>query len=66
MARYTRREDLVTTTVSFKMFNKRYCDLTKEERKEYFRERKRVSRLKSQPKEQKDYLRGYQYGTQNK
>jgi hypothetical protein len=41
------------------MFNKRYCDLTKEERKEYFRERKRVSRLKSQPKEQKDYLRGY-------
>ena len=59
MAKYARREDLITNTLSFKMFNKRYCDLTQEEKREYFRERKRVSRLNIGPREEKDYLRGY-------
>ena len=45
MAKYARREDLITTTLSFKMFNKRYCDLDSSQKKEYFRERKRVSRI---------------------
>lgn len=59
MARYERRDDLVKTTFSFKMFNKRYCDLTKEEKKVYFRERKRASRLNVGLREdKKDYLRG--------
>ena len=59
MAKYTRREDLVAISLAFKMFNKRYCDLTKEQKKEYFRERKRVSRLKIYFDEgKKDYLRG--------
>ena len=48
MAKNARKEELVVYTFSFKMFNKRYCDLTKSERKEYFRERKRVSRLKQE------------------
>lgn len=59
MAKYERREDLIQKSVSFKMFNKRYCDLTKDEKREYFRERKRVSRLNIGPREEKDYLRGY-------
>ena len=59
MAKYARREDLVTTSLSFKMFSKRYCDLTKDEKREYFRERKRVSRLNMGSREVKDYLRGY-------
>lgn len=60
MAKYERQEELVTTTVAFKMFNKRYCDLNIEEKKEYFRERKRASRLKIHSNEdKKDYLRGY-------
>lgn len=58
MAKYLRREDLVSNSLSFKMFNKRYCDLTKAEKTEYFRERKRASRLKITRETEKDYLRG--------
>lgn len=58
MAKYTRREDLVNISLAFKMFNKRYCDFTKEEKREYFKERKRVSRLKITREAEIDYLRG--------
>jgi hypothetical protein len=53
MAKYARREDLITNTLSFKMFNKRYCDLDLFDKREYFRERKKVSRLKLQQNEGK-------------
>lgn len=63
MAKYARREELITNTLSFKMFNKRYCDLTKEEKREYLKQRKRVSRLKITKQADVDYLRGCYYGT---
>lgn len=51
MAKYARREDLVTNTFAFKMFNKRLCDLNSEEKREYYRIRKQVSREKDIIKE---------------
>ena len=46
MAKYLRRQDLIEVSLAFKMHGKRYCDFDANEKKEYFKERKRISRLR--------------------
>lgn len=56
MAKYLRRQDLVESSMAFKMFGKRMCDFTPEEKREYYKIRKQVSRLKDEIKQnEKEY-----------
>lgn len=51
MAKYTRREDLIQSSLAFKMYGKRLCDLSAEEKRDYYRIRKQVSRQKESIKQ---------------
>lgn len=56
MAKYTRRIDLVESSLCYQVFGKRLCDCSESERKEYFKIRKQESRKKEHIKEnEKEY-----------
>lgn len=60
MSRYSRREDLIEKSLCYKLIGKRLCDCTLEEKREYFKVRKRESRKKEYIQErEKDYRANY-------
>ena len=60
MSRYSRREDLIEKSLCYKLLGKRLCDCTLEEKREYFKIRKRESRKKDYIQErEKDYRANY-------
>ena len=66
MAKNLLRQDLIEKSFAYQVYGKRFCDLTKEERREYNRIKKRLSREKngnisSRPRFVEDMLSGRKY-----
>lgn len=66
MAKNLLRQDLIEKSFAYQVYGKRFCDLTKEEKREYNRVKKRLSREKngntySRPRVVEDMLSGRKY-----